>query len=124
MNLEAVYPNPDDPNEEMSFEELRAKARGWADKDWAAENKRRDFKGGQSQQQEQQPASTEVGKNIEYMLAQDVEQNSSSQNASELYTDSNVDDEFRSQKCGRPKKMKIREVKAEVQTSIPPYHMT
>lgn len=37
MDLEKVYPNRDDPmSEEFSFEELRAKHRGWLDYDWAA----------------------------------------------------------------------------------------
>ncbi|MCJ1384312.1 hypothetical protein MMC17_007428 [Xylographa soralifera] len=35
VNLEAVYPNPNDSNEEYSFEELRAKHRGWLDKSWS-----------------------------------------------------------------------------------------
>lgn len=38
VNLEAVYPNPADHAEEMSFDELRAIRRGWADKDWRKEN--------------------------------------------------------------------------------------
>lgn len=37
VDLEKVYPNHDDPmSEEYSFEELRAKHRGWMDYDWAA----------------------------------------------------------------------------------------
>jgi checkpoint serine/threonine-protein kinase len=37
VHLEKVYPNRDDPmSEEYSFEELRAKHRGWLDYDWAA----------------------------------------------------------------------------------------
>jgi checkpoint serine/threonine-protein kinase len=37
VDLEKVYPNHDDPmSEEYSFEELRAKHRGWLDHDWAA----------------------------------------------------------------------------------------
>jgi checkpoint serine/threonine-protein kinase len=36
VDLEKVYPNHDDPmSEEYSFEELRAKHRGWMDYDWA-----------------------------------------------------------------------------------------
>lgn len=36
VNLEAVYPNADDPYaEEYSFEELRARHRGWLNYDWA-----------------------------------------------------------------------------------------
>lgn len=37
VHLEKVYPNRDNPmSEEYSFEELRAKHRGWLDYDWAA----------------------------------------------------------------------------------------
>lgn len=37
VHLEKVYPNHADPMaEEYSFEELRAKHRGWLDQDWAA----------------------------------------------------------------------------------------
>jgi len=37
VDLESVYPNHEDPmSEEYSFEELRAKHRGWMDYDWAA----------------------------------------------------------------------------------------
>ena len=37
VDLEKVYPNHEDPmSEEYSFEELRAKHRGWMDHDWAA----------------------------------------------------------------------------------------
>jgi checkpoint serine/threonine-protein kinase len=37
VNLEAVYPNINDPKEEYSFEELRAKHRGWLDRKWSKE---------------------------------------------------------------------------------------
>jgi checkpoint serine/threonine-protein kinase len=37
VDLEKVYPNHEDPmSEEYSFEELRAKHRGWLDHDWSA----------------------------------------------------------------------------------------
>ena len=37
VDLEKVYPNHEDPmSEEYSFEELRAKNRGWMDYDWTA----------------------------------------------------------------------------------------
>jgi checkpoint serine/threonine-protein kinase len=37
VDLEKVYPNHDNPmSEEYSFEELRAKHRGWLDHEWAA----------------------------------------------------------------------------------------
>lgn len=34
VNLEAVYPDPEDLTVEFSFEELRAMKRGWFDVDW------------------------------------------------------------------------------------------
>lgn len=37
MNLEAVYPTPDDVGTEMCFEELRAFNRGWLSKIWTSE---------------------------------------------------------------------------------------
>jgi checkpoint serine/threonine-protein kinase len=37
VNLEAVYPDLSDPSVEFCFEELRARHRGWLDRDWAAE---------------------------------------------------------------------------------------
>lgn len=39
VNLEAVYPDPSDPSIEFCFEELRARHRGWLDRDWAAERR-------------------------------------------------------------------------------------
>ena len=39
VNLEAVYPNPEDHDEEYSFEELRAKHRGWLHKSWIEEKR-------------------------------------------------------------------------------------
>ncbi|KAI4718232.1 hypothetical protein E4T48_05581 [Aureobasidium sp. EXF-10727] len=39
VNLEAVYPDPNDPSIEFCFEELRARHRGWLDRDWAAERR-------------------------------------------------------------------------------------
>ncbi|KAH8676039.1 Mad3/BUB1 homology region 1-domain-containing protein [Xylariales sp. PMI_506] len=35
VNLEAVYPTPEEPGTELSFEELWAAGRGWLDVDWA-----------------------------------------------------------------------------------------
>lgn len=40
MNLEAVYPEPENPAVEFCFEELRARHRGWLQRDWAEERKR------------------------------------------------------------------------------------
>ncbi|KNG50610.1 checkpoint protein kinase [Stemphylium lycopersici] len=56
VDLEKVYPNHEDPmSEEYSFEELRAKHRGWMDHDWAAIRRRE-----QEQQQEQARRAAEA----------------------------------------------------------------
>ena len=45
VDLEAVYPNISDPMAaEFSFEELRAKHRGWMEYDWAAIRKKEEMK--------------------------------------------------------------------------------
>lgn len=41
VNLEAVYPQPEDPSIEFCFEELRARNRGWLDRDWGMERSKR-----------------------------------------------------------------------------------
>lgn len=107
VKLEAVYPNPDNPNEEMSFEELRAKARGWLQRDWAAENKLK--------KQNEQQVKTKPPESTEYM-ATDHGENSPSHLNSDMRIE-NMVDESQVLKNERPKKMKIMEVKAEVQTS-------
>ena len=54
VNLELVYPNADDPMaEEYCFEELRARHRGWMDRDWKAEREERERRKEQQEQQEQ-----------------------------------------------------------------------
>lgn len=37
VDLEAVYPSPDEPGSELSFEEIMAAHRGWLDQSWADE---------------------------------------------------------------------------------------
>ncbi|PGH05030.1 BUB protein kinase [Helicocarpus griseus UAMH5409] len=39
VNLEAIYPDPENPLVEISLEELRASSRGWLDKDWSRHEK-------------------------------------------------------------------------------------
>ncbi len=120
MNLEAVYPNPNDPNDEMSFEELRAKARGWADRVWVAETKQGVLEDSASQRENRGVSSMASGKSTECPVI-DIEPCSSDPfEGPDERLNNIIDEEARSQKNGRPKKMKIREVKAETQTSIAP----
>ena len=108
VNLEAVYPNPDDPNEEMSFEELRAKARGWLHKDWPAEMK--------PKKQNEPHQQVDLSKSIEYKELND-RQHGPGHEVPEIGS-KNIAEENHGLKNERPKKMKIREVRAEAQTGI------
>lgn len=118
VNLEAVYPNPNDPNEEMSFEELRAQSRGWLEKDWAAE--RRNEKQASSISSTIPAAISSPALNAEIVGGDTPD----GQQLSDMVenTESRVDvasskENARESKPGRPKKMKVMEVKGETQTS-------
>ncbi len=118
VNLEAVYPNDDDHNEEMSFEELRAKSRGWLHRDWAAESRQRveeKFQAREVEIQSSTAASAEEAVEIlQPTRPKPVTQSSSN---AQLETTIAVDIE-REGRAGRSKKTKIREVKGETQTSM------
>lgn len=118
VNLAAVYPNADDPNEELSFEELRARSRGWLDKDWTADRQ----KSNQSQMTSQ-PAVQSISSppTVDDVVAGDTQE--SQQTFSVIEQDdskhelTSVKEVPREGKAGRPKKMKVMEVKGETQTS-------
>ena len=118
VDLRAVYPNDDDPNEEMSFEEIRAQSRGWLKMDWTAEKRKipsHDLIGSESSQQASSPLYVEnVQHQIEPLMehAKDVSERAASA------SNNNTESIFRETKVERPKKMKIMEVKSETQTSM------
>lgn len=117
VDLRAVYPNDDDPHEEMSFEELRAQSRGWLGMKWRAEYTNvssRESGANQDLQQAPSPAPEEIiQKNVNQLTARD------SVKPERLASGDDLHDEPRARemKVGRPKKMKIMEVKGETQTS-------
>lgn len=124
VDLEAVYPNEGDPGEEMSFEELRAKSRGWLNRDWAAESKQRIADQLQTQRAEERrrsaiPKTEKVVEHQEATHSQSSDQhesrvNSSPSSALETTVALDMVPEL---KGGRQRKTKIREVKGETQTS-------
>lgn len=118
MNLEVVYPNDDDQNEEMSFEESRAKSRGWLNRDWAAESKHRIAEASQAREAENQssPAAA-VDEAVEVLQTARPEPNTQSSSYSQLETTIAVDI-GREGRPGRPKKTKVREINRETQTSM------
>lgn len=119
MNLEAVYPNDNAPNEEMSFEELRAKSRGWLNRDWAVESKQRIAGISQTKSAEEPDPATFPENEEGIVVGQET------QHKPDIYSSPSTQNETtvsvnlgREGKAGRPKKTKIMEVKGETQTSM------
>lgn len=119
MNLEAVYPNDNDDGEELSFEELRAKSRGWLNRDWAAESKQRIAEVIQARDAEDQcsTAASAAKEAVEVLQPARPKPDTQSRSNTQLETTIAVDI-GREGKAGRPKKTKVREVKGETQTSM------
>ena len=130
VKLEAVYPNDHD---EMSFDELRAKARGWFDRDWAAEA--REEKAEQAAARVRAEANIIAAKepqafhpSLKYAESQQSNDSPNSNHDSTRTLDlghtTTLDlgqtmaiDLGRGAKVTKPKKMRIKEVKGETQTS-------
>ncbi|KAL8679872.1 MAG: hypothetical protein Q9186_003892 [Xanthomendoza sp. 1 TL-2023] len=114
VNLEAVYPNPNDPTAEFSFEELRARSRGWADRDWAADRKRERVQ--ESVVQENRPLSLSFEgsePNLSVTEDKDLISQSSTQQSTERV---GIEDLTQGTKARRSRRTKVMEVKAETQT--------
>ena len=118
MNLEAVYPNEND-SEEISIEELRAKSRGWLSRDWAAESKQR-IEGKSLKTIVHEPGSTLLTETrVDSELVQEVHSQPDTQDSTTTLLDTTIAvDIGRGGKGARPKKMRIKEVKSETQTSM------
>ena len=118
MNLAAVYPNANDPNEEMSFEELRARSRGWLDKVWTSDHEKQ-----RQHQMTAQPASQSIlsSPTVNEVEARDTQESQQAPGAVEQkdgqHELTSTQDVTREGRAARPKKMKIMEVKGETQTS-------
>ena len=118
VNLEAVYPNPDNPQEEMSFEELRALCRGWLNRDWASERKQDSSKNSKLDIREQSSLSATIKEPTNSLFCDGIEQNLDLQrNIEESDGTLAVEDGNRVGRSGRPRKIKMKEVKGETQTS-------
>ena len=115
VNLEAVYPDPEDTKQEFSFEELRAKHRGWLDMQWTTE-KITETNGDQVEDRSKE----QIEETFEEVLAQsmqpfeDLHEDSVSQTGPEVIC---IKEGSREGRNGRPRRMKVMELKAETQTS-------
>ncbi|KAI9738754.1 MAG: hypothetical protein M1834_008261 [Cirrosporium novae-zelandiae] len=134
VHMEAVYPGyPQDMAQEVSFEELRAKHRGWLNRNWAMERFHQDKHPKQETRTFRESAETlvepteEQAHNLDTddisrgnsgdLLDLSLEENTGDTQTETDNTTPNVSKENgRGVKSGRTKKYKIREVKGETQT--------
>lgn len=119
VNLEAVYPNDNGLNEEMSFEELRAKARGWLNRDWAAESKQRIAAKANGCAEEMRTATgaTELEAAADDARVAQTQSDAHSSPQTQPFDNTIPIDIGQDGKTGRSKKTKIKEVKGATQTS-------
>lgn len=117
VNLEAIYPDPKDPANEMSLEELRALSRGWMDKDWSEQRK---------------DALKEISGNVPCKSPSDtITKNGISEKSLSTHLDEKLvisdqpysagdnpegNEVYRDAKGEKSKKLKVKEVKGETQT--------
>lgn len=103
VNLEAVYPDYRNPNNELSFEELRAISRGWMQKDWRP----------------QKEPLKELSGNVPCPIARPAKslEHSPDKELPAQLNQKLVLDENHEGKAGKPRKTKTLEVKGETQTS-------
>lgn len=116
VNLEVVYPNPNDPNEEMSFEELRARSRGWTSRDWAAEKTLDDIDIPIFHTDTANIDINALNLSVDGTLTSGEEDRSTATKCAEGLMLEVSEEANRVSRTGRIKKMKVMEVKVETQT--------
>lgn len=118
MNLEAVYPNPNDSTEEFSFEELRARSRGWLDRDWAAEQHQAKHQAHPECESEAKSLSLDLHE-PDVLITEGSQQDMISQSTAEqLVETAPVEDMTQGAKARKSKRPKVMEVKSESQISM------
>ena len=119
VSLEAIYSNNSDHQEEFSFEELRAKARGWLVHDWAAESQQQPSHGEQHNPKAKQDT---IGVTRRELTSRDTTPNSGgcgARNSSVDQLETTIAiDISKEGKVGPPKKTKIKEIKGATQTGM------
>ena len=119
-----MYPNKNDVNDEMSFEELRAQSRGWLGRDWAFESKQKISQQYQTDQGPQETPSVVRNSVESSQTLQDSQSTQATQPAPEIQSSPSVAldntisvDINREGRNGKPRKTRMKEVKGETQTS-------
>ena len=108
----------------MSFDELRAKARGWYDRDWTAEAKKQEMDDAVRDENFDASLVAAAKPNLIRMDEESPNSNLDSNRNLDLGHTTTIDlgqtvaiDLGRNEKVAKPKKMKIKEVNMETQTS-------
>lgn len=114
VNLEAVYPDYKNPNHEVSFEELRAISRGWMGKNWRAQKEPLKQISGNAASAEI-PSENPLEHGLENDLPQQFKQKLTVKDA-ETH-DPDRGNSAQESKTSKARKLKLREVKGETQTS-------
>ena len=115
VNLEAVYPNPADPSVEMSFDELRAKRRGWMDKVWGEDTSLKLVQTVSAIVQT--PESESIATEEERKMSTDFQKKVVVEEETEpIQQQSPSQSQSQEGKPAKQKKMRLREVKQETQT--------
>lgn len=108
----------------MSFDELRAKARGWYDRDWTAEAKKQEMDDAVRDENVDASLVAAAKPNLIRMDEESPNSNLDSNRTLDLGNTTTIDlgqtvaiDLGRNEKVAKPKKMKMKEVNMETQTS-------
>lgn len=118
VDLAAVYPNDDD-SVEMSFEELRAKSRGWLDRNWNAENRPGISIEPQHVLIQQEAPLIELDEQVTDGDIRESHGQIKSQGTFIAHSENTIlIDLERDEKVDRPRRMTVKEVKGETQTSM------
>lgn len=118
VNLEAIYPDCDNPGYELSLEELRAQSRGWAHKDWSKQRTAplKEVTGNSHRKEQPSgPRGTEnPDKSLSSKLREKLVIHRDSENAPEELQEAV---EQREGKNTKSRKTKVREIRGETQMS-------
>ncbi|KAH7034973.1 Mad3/BUB1 homology region 1-domain-containing protein [Microdochium trichocladiopsis] len=68
VNLEAVYPTPEEPGTELSFEELWAASRGWLDTNWEEESEEDDLYDSIQHDENEPPVMQQISHKVEKLM--------------------------------------------------------
>ncbi|KAL9093594.1 MAG: hypothetical protein Q9165_003989 [Trypethelium subeluteriae] len=124
--LDAIYPNPEDPSEEYSFEELRAQHRGWLNHSWIREEgtdnhcepkaEVESFRGTGELPFSDKRATGKSGETLERKFQKTLALNDVDENGAP-HEDPGLERRLRrEEKANRTRKINMMEVKAETQT--------